>query len=161
MLVVGSLKLAETQGHEFYMREALAEAREAYAKGEVPIGAVIVRDGEIIARAHNLKETWQDPTAHAEILVIQQAVKITKGWRLSRATLYATIEPCPMCAGAIVQARIQRLVYGSRDPKAGAAGTLLNLVQFPGFNHQVEVIGGVLEEECGRIMSEFFRRLRD
>lgn len=143
-----------------YMQEALAEARLAFELGEVPVGAVIVRDGEIIARAHNMRETWHDPTAHAELLAIRQASRKLGGWRLTGSTLYATIEPCPMCAGAIVLARVERLVYGAADPKAGAVESLMNLVQRDDLNHRVEVTSGILGDDCREIMQEFFRRLR-
>jgi tRNA(adenine34) deaminase len=146
--------------HKFYMKEALLEAETALSKGEVPIGAVIVFNGEIIARAHNLKEERKDPTAHAEILAIQQATAKLNNWRLKGSTIYVTIEPCPMCAGALVQARVDRLVLGAWDAKAGAAGSLVNLVQFSQFNHRMEVIGGVMEEECQRMMRRFFEKLR-
>jgi tRNA(adenine34) deaminase len=142
------------------MKEALLEAETALSKGEVPIGAVIVFNGEIIARAHNLKEERKDPTAHAEILAIQQATAKLNNWRLKGSTIYVTIEPCPMCAGALVQARVDRLVLGAWDAKAGAAGSLVNLVQFSQFNHRMEVIGGVMEEECQRMMRRFFEKLR-
>ncbi|MDD2496581.1 MAG: tRNA adenosine(34) deaminase TadA [Desulfitobacteriaceae bacterium] len=142
------------------MKEALIEAETALSKGEVPIGAVIVFNGEIIARAHNLKEERKDPTAHAEILAIQQATAKLNNWRLNGSTIYVTIEPCPMCAGALVQARVDRLVLGAWDAKAGAAGSLVNLVQFSQFNHRMEVIGGVMEEECRRMMQRFFEKLR-
>lgn len=142
------------------MKEALIEAETALSKGEVPIGAVIVFNGEIIARAHNLKEERKDPTAHAEILAIQQATAKLNNWRLNGSTIYVTIEPCPMCAGALVQARVDRLVLGAWDAKAGAAGSLVNLVQFSQFNHRMEVIGGVMEVECRAMMQRFFEKLR-
>lgn len=142
------------------MREALAEARKAYDLGEVPIGAVVVLDGEIIGRGHNLREILADSTAHAEILAMREAARKLGDWRLNEATLYSTIEPCPMCAGAIVQFRVKTLVYGAKDPKAGAVDSLVDLVRDPRFNHRVEVISGVLEEECAGIIREFFRELR-
>lgn len=145
---------------EHWMREALREAHKAYELGEVPIGAVLVRGEEVIARGHNLRESMRDPTAHAEILVLQQAAQRLGGWRLSGCTLYVTLEPCPMCAGALVQARVERLVYGAPDPKAGCAGTLLNLVQFSPFNHQLEMRSGLLQEECAALLQQFFRQLR-
>ncbi|MGI6685406.1 MAG: tRNA adenosine(34) deaminase TadA [Bacillota bacterium] len=144
-----------------YMKEALVEAEKAFIKGEAPVGAVIVYRDKIIARAHNLKEERQDATAHAEILAIQEAAKILKSWRLKDTTIYVTLEPCPMCAGALVQARVKTLVFGAWDGKAGAAGTLLNIVSFPKFNHQVEVFGGIMEEECKSMMQRFFAKLRD
>lgn len=146
--------------HEDFMREALAEAQKAYDRDEVPIGAVLVMDDTIVARAHNLKETLHNATAHAEILLIQQASQQLFRWRLSGATVYVTLEPCPMCAGALVQARIDRLVFGAWDPKAGAAGSLLNIVDSPLFNHRLSVIGGILEEECSEILRRFFRGRR-
>ena len=142
------------------MREAIAEARRAACAGEAPVGAVIVLGGKIIARAHNLKESLGDPTAHAEVLAIRQAAGSLGAWRLSGATLYVTLEPCPMCAGAIVQARMERLVYGAYDPKAGAAGTLLDIPRDMRLNHWVSVTGGVLAEECGAIMAGFFSDCR-
>jgi len=143
------------------MQQALVEAQKAYDMGEVPIGAVIVKDGEVIARGHNLREREKDPTLHAEMVAIREAAKHLGGWRLTGCELYVTIEPCPMCAGAIIQARIQRVVFGALDPKAGCAGSLYNLLQDPRFNHRVEVISGVMEEECRRIMQEFFRERRE
>ncbi len=143
-----------------FMGEALAEADKAARIGEVPIGAVIVYEEKIIARAHNLKETTGDPTAHAEILALRTAAQLRQGWRLSGVTLYTTLEPCPMCAGAMVMARIGRLVYGAKDPKAGSAGTLMNIVQDERFNHKVEITSGVLATECGNILKEFFRERR-
>ncbi|WP_204488484.1 tRNA adenosine(34) deaminase TadA [Caldicoprobacter guelmensis] len=142
------------------MQQALLEAQKAFCLGEVPIGAVIVKEGEIIARGHNLRETEKDPTLHAEMVAIREAARYLGGWRLTGCELYVTIEPCPMCAGAIIQARIQRVVFGALDPKAGCAGSLYNLLQDPRFNHRVEVVGGVMEEECRRIMQEFFRGKR-
>ncbi|GAB6934931.1 tRNA adenosine(34) deaminase TadA [Calditerricola yamamurae] len=144
----------------WFMREALAEARKAEAIGEVPIGAVIVRNGEVVGRGHNLRETGKDPTLHAEMVAIREAASRLGGWRLLGCTLYVTLEPCPMCAGAIVQARIERVVYGAPDPKAGCAGTLMNLLDEPRFNHQVAVTSGVLAEECAQLLRDFFRRLR-
>ncbi|MCK8817103.1 tRNA adenosine(34) deaminase TadA [Natroniella sulfidigena] len=144
----------------YYMELALQEAQKAFKKDEVPIGAVIVKDDRIIAQAHNLKESLQDPTAHAEVLAIRQATNKLGGWRLSGSSLYVTIEPCPMCAGAIVQARINTLVYGANDLKAGAAGTLFNLVNDDRLNHRLEVNSGTLEERCSQIMKDFFKKLR-
>ncbi|UOY90860.1 tRNA adenosine(34) deaminase TadA [Bacillus glycinifermentans] len=145
---------------ELYMKEAIQEARKAEGKGEVPIGAVLVLDDEIIARAHNLRETEQRSLAHAEMLVIDEACKKLGTWRLERAVLYVTLEPCPMCAGAAVLSRIEKVVFGAFDPKGGCAGTLMNLLQEERFNHQAEVVSGVLEEECGLLLSDFFRKLR-
>jgi len=145
---------------EYYMKEALKEAKKAFDKEEVPIGAVIVKDKKIIARAHNLKEELQDATAHAEVLAIRQAAEKLGGWRLNGCTLYVTIEPCPMCAGALVQSRVDTLVYGATDPKGGAAGTLFNLVDSNLLNHRLEIQHGILEDQCRQIMKSFFRRLR-
>ncbi|TGA96016.1 nucleoside deaminase [Sporolactobacillus shoreae] len=146
---------------EKYMTLAIAEAKKAEAIGEVPIGAVIVKDGEVIARSSNRRETLQEPTAHAELMAIEEASRRLGTWRLSGCTLYVTLEPCPMCAGAIVLSRIGRLVYGAPDPKAGCAGTLMNLVQDDRFNHRADVAAGVLEEKCGVLLTNFFRKLRD
>ncbi|MEW6541965.1 MAG: tRNA adenosine(34) deaminase TadA [Bacillota bacterium] len=142
------------------MREALREAEKAYAEGEVPVGAVVVRDGTIIGRGHNRREADNDASAHAELLALRQAARAAGDWRLSEATVYVTMEPCPMCAGALVQFRVKRVVYGTDDPKAGAAGSVVELLREPRFNHQVEVIPGVLEAECREIVQRFFRELR-
>ncbi|WP_064091118.1 tRNA adenosine(34) deaminase TadA [Rossellomorea aquimaris] len=146
---------------ERYMKEAIKEAEKAGAILEVPIGAVIVVNDEIVARAHNLRETSQNAITHAETLAIQEACEKLGTWRLEEAELYVTLEPCPMCSGAILLSRIKKVVYGAKDPKAGCAGTLMNLLQDDRFNHQCEVIHGVLEEECGTILSQFFRKLRE
>lgn len=146
---------------EMFMIEAIREAKKAEAINEVPIGAIIVRDGQIIARAHNLREREQNSLAHAELLAIEEACKEVGSWRLEDTTIYVTLEPCPMCSGAIVLSRVKRVVYGAGDPKGGCAGTLMNLLQEPRFNHQCEVVSGVLEGECSRILSDFFRKLRD
>jgi tRNA(adenine34) deaminase len=143
-----------------YIGEALKEAEKAVEYGEVPVGAIIVCEGRIIARAFNRRETSGDPTAHAEILALREAAKLRSHWRLSDMTLYCTLEPCPMCAGAMVQARIKRLVYGAKDPKAGAAGSLMNLVQDERLNHRLEVTAGILAEECGSFLKKFFRERR-
>ena len=143
-----------------YMALALEEARKAFDLGEVPIGAVLVCDGQVVARGHNLREIWHDATAHAEMVVIQDACRKLERWRLSGTTLYVTIEPCPMCAGALVNSRIDRLVYGSPDSKAGAVESLFNVVQHEKLNHRLEVTAGVMEEECAAIMKEFFRERR-
>ncbi|MGE5606107.1 MAG: tRNA adenosine(34) deaminase TadA [Bacteroidota bacterium] len=145
---------------QLFMREAIVEAAKAAREGEVPIGAVIVLDNQIIAKAHNLRETNGDPTAHAEILALRGAACLKGHWRLLGTTLYTTLEPCPMCAGAMVMARVERLVYGASDPKAGAAGSLMNIVQDPRLNHSLEVTGGVLEEECKLLLKDFFRERR-
>lgn len=144
-----------------YMQLALEQAQLAFDLGEVPIGAVLVMDGEVIARAHNRRETWHDATAHAELMVIQEACKTLGRWRLSGATLYVTIEPCTMCAGAMVLARVDRVVYGSPDPKAGAAESLFNVVDNQALNHRLQVTAGVMEEECRDIMKTFFRQRRE
>lgn len=143
-----------------YMRLALDEAKKAGAIGEVPIGAVIVKDGKVIASGYNLKETSKDPTNHAEMVAIREASRSLGGWRLLGCTLVVTLEPCPMCAGAIVQSRIGQVVYGADDPKAGCAGTLMNLLEEPRFNHQVEITSGVLAPECRALLTQFFRSLR-
>ena len=142
------------------MEAALAEARSAAAEGEVPVGAVVVWEGRIIGRGRNRVESAQDPTAHAEILAIGAAAQTVKTWRLDEATLYVTLEPCHMCAGAIVLARIARLVYGARDPKAGACGSLAMVPQDLRLNHRAEVVPGVLAPECGTILEEFFQARR-
>ncbi|GAB6085987.1 tRNA adenosine(34) deaminase TadA [Alkaliphilus crotonatoxidans] len=143
-----------------YMRLALKEAQKAFEKKEVPIGAVIVRNDQVIGVGHNLRETSKNSLAHAEIIAIQEACKNLGGWRLTDSTLYVTIEPCPMCAGAILQSRIDRVVIGAMDPKAGACGSVVNLLNEPRFNHQTEIITGVMEEECSEIMKDFFKTLR-
>ncbi len=142
------------------MREALLEAEKALAAGEVPIGAVMVRDGEMIARGHNLRNTAKNPLRHAEIDVINEAAGIVGDWRLEDCTLYVTVEPCPMCAGAIVQARIPKVVFGTRNSKAGCSGSVLDVLHEPKLNHQVETEEGILQEECAEIMRRFFRRFR-
>lgn len=143
------------------MQFALAEARAAEAIGEVPIGAVLVQGGEIIGRGYNRRETSNDPTAHAEMLAIREAAARLDSWRLLETTLYVTLEPCPMCMGAIILARIPRVVYGCRDPKAGAAGSLYDLSCDERMNHRVEVSEGVLQQECSALLSNFFRLLRE
>jgi tRNA(adenine34) deaminase len=145
---------------ETFMAEALGEARLAGAEGEVPIGAVLVADGRIAGRGRNARERLRDPTAHAEILALQDAARALGRWRLTGSTMYATLEPCPMCAGALVNARVDRLVYAVEDPKAGAVDTLFDLVRDPRLNHRVEVASGVLAEECGTLLREFFRQRR-
>ena len=146
--------------HKKFMLEALAEAKLALDIGEVPIGAVVVLDGQIIGRGHNRREFGNDPTAHAEIIAIREAAKHLGKWRLTNATLYVTLEPCPMCAGAIVNSRLQRLVFGAYDPKAGAATSLMNLVQDKRLNHFVEVYDGICQRECSELLQSFFRELR-
>ena len=142
------------------MHAALDQARRAMAQDEVPVGAVIVHDGRAIAAAHNSRESLHDPTAHAEMIAITQAASALNDWRLEGCTLYVTLEPCPMCAGAIVQARIPQVVYGATDPKAGAVQTLYQLLSDRRLNHQSEVIGGVLAQDCGEILTQFFRQQR-
>src|SRR5438874_13071051 len=143
------------------MAEARAEARRAAAEGEVPIGAVLVIEGRIAGRGRNARERLRDPTAHAEILALQEAARTLGRWRLTGATIYATLEPCPMCAGALVNARIDRLVYGVPDPKAGAAGTLFDVPRDPRLNHRVIVETGILAEECSALLKEVFRARRN
>lgn len=145
---------------EKYMNLALKEARKAYDKDEVPIGAVIVKDDKIIARAHNLKEKNKQACAHAEILAIQKACKKLDAWRLEDCDMYVTLEPCPMCAGAIINSRIKNLYIGAMDPKSGAVGSKLNLLKDYKFNHTVNVFNGVLENECSTILKDFFKELR-
>lgn len=146
--------------HAGYMREALQEAEKAYQLGEVPVGSVVVIAGRVVARGHNLRETLKDASAHAELLALREAARLSGDWRLSTATVYVTMEPCPMCAGALVQFRAKRVVYGVADPKAGAAGSVIDLLREERFNHQVEVIPGVLEAECREIIRRFFQELR-
>jgi len=144
----------------YYMKLALAQAEAAAAADEAPIGAIIVRDDQVLATARNERETLRDPTAHAEMIAITQAAAALGSWRLEGCTLYVTLEPCPMCAGAIVQARIPRVVYGAVDPKAGAVRSLYRLLDDPRLNHRCEVVEGVLAEPCGRVLTEFFQRKR-
>ncbi len=150
----------ENEQDTIFMKEAMQEAKKAEALGEVPIGAVIVKDGKVIARGFNLRETYKDPTAHAEILAIQEASEVLGGWRLHGCTLYVTLEPCQMCAGALIQARLDKVVYGAADPKAGCAGSLCNLLEDNRFNHQLEVVPGHLAEESSQLLKQFFRKLR-
>ena len=146
---------------EKFMKEAVKEAKKAAALGEVPIGCVIVHEGAIIARGYNRRKTDKSTLSHAEINAIAKASKKLGDWRLEECTLYVTLEPCQMCAGAIVQARIPKVVIGTYNPKAGCAGSILNLLQMKEFNHQVEVVGNVLEEECSQMMKQFFREMRE
>lgn len=146
--------------YEVFMEEALLEAQKAFDKGEVPIGAVVVQNGQIIARGHNLRNTNKNPLCHAEIAAISAAADIVGDWRLEDCQLFVTVEPCPMCAGAIVQARLPLVVFGARNQKAGCAGSILNILQEPRFNHQVETVEGVCKEECSQLMKQFFRRFR-
>lgn len=143
------------------MAMALDEARIAGREEEVPVGAVLTMNGEVLARAHNRTRALVDPTAHAEILVLREGARLTGNYRLADATLYSTIEPCPMCAGAIVQARVRRLVYGARDEKGGAVRSLYRLLDEPGLNHRVEVVEGLFHEECSRVMKAFFAERRN
>lgn len=151
----------ETNNDQTYMNIAIEEAKKAEAIGEVPIGAVIVKDGIVIGRAHNLRETTQNAVTHAELSAIQDACSEVCSWRLEETTLYVTLEPCPMCAGAILQSRIPRVVYGARDPKAGCVDSLYRLLNDSRFNHECEVTEGVLAEECGALLTNFFRGLRE
>ena len=146
---------------EFFMKEALKEAKKAYKELEIPVGCVIVKDGVIIARAHNQKEKKRDTTKHAEILAIQKASKKLKAWRLESCEMYVTLEPCPMCAGAIVQSRIKKVYIGTMDEKTGSCGSVLNLLEDYKFNHHVESETGILEEECRKILKDFFVKLRN
>lgn len=146
--------------HEHFMRLALREAEAAFEEGEVPVGAIVIHEGVPIAAAHNQRERLRDPTAHAEMIAITQAATALGSWRLDGCSLYVTLEPCQMCAGAIVQARIPIVVYGADDPKAGACRSLYQLLEDPRLNHRAGVIAGVLEEMCGAILSDFFLRLR-
>jgi tRNA(adenine34) deaminase len=145
---------------QYFMKLALQQAAEAAVQGEVPIGAVLVKDGSVLTKDHNRREQMGDATAHAELLVIREGGRLLGGWRLSGTTLYVTLEPCPMCAGALVQARLERLVFGTADPKAGAAGTLYNIVNDARLNHRLTVTGGVLAEECALLLQDFFRMRR-
>lgn len=145
---------------EKYMKEAMKQAKKAYALGEVPIGCVIVREGHIIGRGYNRRNTDKNTLAHAEITAIRKASKVVGDWRLEDCTLYVTLEPCQMCAGAIVQARIPKVIMACMNPKAGCAGSILNILNMPEFNHQVEIHRGVLEEQCSKLLKEFFTELR-
>lgn len=143
------------------MQEALREAEIAFRLGEVPIGAVIEKDGQIIARGHNMTETLKDPTAHAEMTAIREAARVLGGWRLVGCSLYVTVEPCSMCAGAMVWARIENLYIGAMDPKAGACGSVFQIAASQRLNHRMEIETGIMEEECAQLMRQFFRQLRD
>lgn len=165
MLTVSSrnknqVNFKEVVMHIKYMKEALKQAKLAYQIEEVPIGCVIVYQDKIIARAYNKRNLKKNTLAHAELIAIEKASKVMKDWRLEDCTMYITLEPCQMCAGAIVQARIKQVVIGSMNPKAGCAGSVLNLLQMKEFNHQVEVVTGVLEEECSEMLKGFFKELR-
>lgn len=146
---------------EYYMKIAIKEAKKAELLEEVPIGAIIVKNNHVIARAHNMRETLQQPTAHAEHLAIERAAKVLGSWRLEDSTLYVTLEPCVMCAGTIVMSRIPYIKYGAADPKGGCSGSLMNLLNQPDFNHRAQVESGLLEEQCGDLLRNFFRKLRE
>ena len=146
---------------DYFMREALRQAQKAHTADEVPVGAVVVREGKIIARAHNQVELLKDATAHAEMIALTQAEADVGDWRLTDCDLYVTKEPCAMCAGALVHTRVRRTIFGCADPAAGAAGSVINLLQMPGFNHQCEITNGVLRTECAAILQEFFRKRRN
>ncbi|MCQ9210352.1 tRNA adenosine(34) deaminase TadA [Granulicatella sp. s8] len=156
----GGILLTEVERDEFFMREALLEASKAFDLGEVPIGAVVVLGDRIIGRGHNLRELEQDATLHAEIKAIRQANHSLKNWRLEECELFVTLEPCPMCSGAVILSRLKRVVFGAFDPKAGTAGTFMNLLEDKRFNHQAQVVSGVLEEECKIVLQTFFSQLR-
>lgn len=147
--------------NEKFMVEAIKEAKKAELIDEVPIGCVIVKDDKIIARGHNLRESKQRSTAHAEIIAIEKACRKLKSWRLEGCSLYVTLEPCPMCSGAILQSRIEHVVYGAKDPKGGCMESCMNMYEVKGFNHYPDVIGGVLEDECGSLLKTFFKRKRE
>jgi len=162
MMVAGMNEpIIDLQSDQYFMGEALRQAARAYEAKEVPVGAVVVREGRIIARAYNQVELLKDATAHAEMLAITQAEEAVGDWRLNDCTLYVTKEPCPMCAGAIVHVRFARVVFGASDPKGGAAGSALNLLQFPGLNHKAEITKGVREEECRQLLLTFFAEQRE
>ena len=151
----------QQQDHSFFMRKAIHQAQRAAALGEVPIGCVIVHDGKVIGRGFNRRLTSHSTLAHAEIIAIRQACRKLGDWRLEGCTMYVTLEPCQMCSGALVQARIDRVIVGAPNPKAGCAGSILNLLQVPQFNHQVEVKRGVMEQECSQMLKSFFKDLRE
>lgn len=153
--------MSENSDHERYMKEAIRQARKAEALMEVPIGCVIVSDGKIIARGYNRRNTDKNTLSHAELNAIRKASKKLGDWRLEGCTMYVTLEPCQMCAGALVQSRMDEVVIGCMNPKAGCAGSVMNLLQTEGFNHQVRITKGVLEDECSRMLSDFFRKLRE
>ncbi|MFZ5862200.1 MAG: tRNA adenosine(34) deaminase TadA [Nitrospirota bacterium] len=146
--------------NEPWMALALEEARAAAREGEAPVGAIVVVDGEVAARGRNRRETDRDPTAHAELIAVRDAAEHLGRWRLSGATVYVTLEPCPMCAGALILARVDRIVFGAYDPKAGACGSVVDLFESGRFNHRPEIVGGVMAEACGRVLSEFFEGRR-
>ena len=154
------MNVLEEDRNNKFMKEALKEAKKAYDKEEIPVGAVIVRDDKIIARGHNIKELKKDTTKHAEIIAIQKASKKMDAWRLEGCTLYVTLEPCAMCAGALIQSRIKKVVIGTMDKKTGACGSVLNLLEDYKFNHQVEIETGIMETECREILQQFFKEIR-
>ena len=156
-----TLNVNELLPDEYFMCEAMRQAQKAYAADEVPVGAIIVRDGKIIARAYNQVELLKDATAHAEMLALTQAEAAIGDWRLTDCDLYVTKEPCAMCAGALVHTRIRRVIFGCPDPSAGAAGSMMNLLQMQSFNHQCEITHGLLQKECATILQEFFRKRRE
>jgi tRNA(adenine34) deaminase len=153
--------MLETPPDEYFMREALRQAQKAHTADEVPVGAVVVREGKIIAHAHNQVELLKDATAHAEMLALTQAEAAVGDWRLTDCDLYVTKEPCLMCAGALVHTRIRRVIFGCADASAGAAGSVMNLLQMPSLNHRCEITSGVLQKECAAILQNFFRQRRD
>ncbi|HFC9356061.1 TPA: tRNA adenosine(34) deaminase TadA [Enterococcus hirae] len=153
-------KELENQKHEKWMRLALEEAKKAEKIAEVPIGAIVVLNGEVIGKGYNLRETTQDATTHAEMIAIREACQTVGSWRLEEAQLYVTLEPCPMCSGAMILSRVKEVYFGAFDQKGGTAGTLMNLLEDQRFNHQARVVGGILEAECGQILSAFFKELR-
>lgn len=155
------MKGEKSNQHEYYMKEALVQAKKAYKKEEVPVGAIIVKNGEIIAKAYNKKEYKNDTTNHAEILAIKQASKKLKSWRLTECEMYVTLEPCSMCAGALIQCRISKVYIGAMDAKTGACGSVLNLFEDFKFNHKVELETGILKSECETILKQFFKELRE
>jgi tRNA(adenine34) deaminase len=152
--------MLEPSSDEYFMREALRQAQKAYDANEVPVGAVVVREGKIIARAYNQVELLKDATAHAEMLALTQAEAAVGDWRLIDCDLYVTKEPCAMCAGALVHTRVQRVIFGCADPSAGAAGSVMNLLQIPQWNHRCDIAWGILQDECAAILQNFFRRKR-
>ena len=158
--MTGLRAVDNTNSDQKYMREAIRQAKKAYALGEVPIGCVIVHEGKIIGRGYNRRNTDKNTLSHAEITAIRKASKVIGDWRLEECTLYVTLEPCQMCAGAIVQARIPKVVMACMNPKAGCAGSILNILDMPQCNHQVEAVRGVLEEECSQMLKTFFKELR-
>jgi len=153
--------MLEPPNDEYFMREALRMAQKAYDANEVPVGAVVVRKGKIIARAYNQVELLKDATAHAEMLALTQAQAAVGDWRLIDCDLYVTKEPCAMCAGALVHTRVRRVIFGCADPSAGAAGSVMNLLQIPQWNHRCDIVSGILQDECAAILQNFFRQRRD